>query len=124
MRGHRWPQSIKAHVTGLFDWLVPVALRFLRREVREAAPTLDANCVVTAMRTISGLTAALAEPEGYAAVGDARALQQVEAAFLFAMVWSVGATGADINSRRAFDAFMRAAVACELPSYDSPSGEK
>lgn len=103
---------------------MPVSLRFLRREIREAAPTLDANCVVTAMRTIAGLSAHLAEADGYATVGDTRAAQQLEAAFLFALVWSVGATGADAVSRRAYDNFLRAAVACGLPSYNSPSGEK
>lgn len=43
------------HLLGLFDWLVPVSLRFLRREIREAAPTCDANLVVTLMRLFTSM---------------------------------------------------------------------
>jgi hypothetical protein len=30
---HTPPQSVKDHLLALFDWLVPVSLRFVRREV-------------------------------------------------------------------------------------------
>jgi dynein heavy chain len=30
---------------GLFDWLVPVSIRFMRRDLREGAPTLDGQLV-------------------------------------------------------------------------------
>ena len=41
---------------GLFDWLVPVCLRFVRRDIKESAPTLDGNLVQTLMRTFAALT--------------------------------------------------------------------
>lgn len=41
---------------GLFHWLVPVSLRWIRREVREACPTLDASLVTTLMRIFTALT--------------------------------------------------------------------
>lgn len=49
-------QEHKDQLLGMFDWLVPVALRFVRRELKEATPTLDANLVVTLMKTITSLT--------------------------------------------------------------------
>ena len=48
-------QALRAHLMGLFDWLVPVSLRWMRRETREASPTLDGNLVTTLMRYISAL---------------------------------------------------------------------
>jgi hypothetical protein len=34
---------------------VPVSLRFLRREIKEAAPTADTNLVVTLMRVFTSM---------------------------------------------------------------------
>ena len=45
----------KDHILGLFDWLVPVSLRFIRREIKEGSPTVDGNVVVTLMRIITSL---------------------------------------------------------------------
>ncbi len=50
------PQDQKDHLLGLFDWLVPVCLRFVRRDIKESAPTLDGNLVQTLMRTFAALT--------------------------------------------------------------------
>lgn len=44
------------HVRGLFEWLVPVALRWVRRETKEACPTVDANLATTLMRMFDALT--------------------------------------------------------------------
>lgn len=54
----------------------------------------------------------------------AKVLQHIECTFVFAAVWSMGATGATISDRSAFDTFFRHAVAGTLPDYVSPSGEK
>jgi dynein heavy chain len=49
----KWRDRILA----LFDWLVPVSIRFLRREITEIAPTTEegTNVVVTLMRTFKSL---------------------------------------------------------------------
>lgn len=53
-------QSHKDQLLGLFDWLVPVSLRFVRRDITEASPTLDGNLVSTLMRIFTSLTKHLA----------------------------------------------------------------
>ena len=49
-------QGHKDHLLGLFDWLVPVSLRFVRRDLKEAAPTLDGQLVTALMRNITAMT--------------------------------------------------------------------
>lgn len=51
-------------------------------------------------------------------------LLHIEATFLFSLVWSVGGTGASVEGRVAFDAFLRVALAVELEGYAGPSGER
>ncbi|KAG2436335.1 hypothetical protein HXX76_006644 [Chlamydomonas incerta] len=115
-------ESHRKHLLGLFDWLVPVSLRFLRRELKESAPTLDANLVHTLMRYITSSIDHLQDEEGYKKAQDKVTLH-LESLFLFALVWSVGGSGADNSARHHFDGFVRAAVAGQLPAYKSPSGE-
>ncbi len=61
---HTRTQNHKDQLLALFDWLVPVSLRFLRREITEASPTLDGNLVSTLMRNITSLTSHLAVSRG------------------------------------------------------------
>jgi dynein heavy chain, axonemal len=49
-------QDLLSHLSGLFEWLAPVSLRWMRRETKEACPTLDASLIVTAIRLFSSLT--------------------------------------------------------------------
>jgi dynein heavy chain len=97
------------------------AYRFL--VTQESAPTLDANLVNTLMRYITSSIDHLQEEEGYKKAQDKVTLH-LESLFLFALVWSVGGSGADNSARHHFDGFIRAAVAEQLPAYQSPSGEK
>ncbi len=146
-------QAQRAHLSGLFEWLVPVSLRWVRRETREACPTLDANLVQALMRMFSTLTkhfevsggprahrprrtlsrssleivcflCGLQDPAAFAALSPERVTQHVEAVFLFSLVWSVGGTGATNENRLAFDAFFRKAVASQLADYEGPTGER
>ncbi|KAG2482389.1 hypothetical protein HYH03_018685 [Edaphochlamys debaryana] len=114
----------RTHLADLFDWLVPVSLRFLRRDLKEAAPTLDANLVTTLMRYITASMDHMADEESFSKLPDSRVALHLEALFVFALVWSVGGTGADNAARHHFDGFVRAAVAAKLPEYQSPSGER
>ncbi|KXZ49087.1 hypothetical protein GPECTOR_23g2 [Gonium pectorale] len=111
------------HVLALFDWLVPVSLRFLRRELKESAPTLDANLVTTLMRYMTASTDHLRDESSYRKMADSRVTMHFEALFVFALIWSIGGSGADNTTRKHFDAFIRAAIGERLPAYKSPSGE-
>ncbi|KAL6751111.1 dynein heavy chain 5 [Haematococcus lacustris] len=117
------PPALREHLLGLFDWLVPVSLRFVRRELQEACPTLDANLVTTLMRCFTSLSANLQDEQACQALGEAKMLRHVESVFVFALVWSVGGTCATNANRNDFDRFLRHAVAATLPDYASPSGE-
>ncbi|GLC41774.1 hypothetical protein PLESTM_001238200 [Pleodorina starrii] len=114
----------RVHLLALFDWLLPVSLRFLRRELKESAPTLDANLVTTLMRYMTASMDHLQDEAQYTKMSETSVTQHLEALFVFALVWSVGGSGADNTARQHFDTFIRAAVGEKLYSYASPSGEK
>lgn len=69
-------------------------------------------------------TAPAQDPAQFSQLDEARVRLHVESMFLFSLVWSVGCSCATNEHRRMFDAFIRAAVACQLEEYVSPSGEK
>lgn len=75
------------------------------------------------MRYITASFDHLQEEESYKKAQDKVTLH-LESLFLFALVWSVGGSGAENSARHHFDGFLRAAVAEQLPGYQSPSGEK
>ena len=70
------------------------------------------------------LTSPSQDPAHFSQLDEARVQLHVESMFLFSLVWSVGCSCATNEHRRMFDAFIRAAVACQLEEYVSPSGEK
>lgn len=70
------------------------------------------------------LTSPSQDPAQFSQLDEARVRLHVESMFLFSLVWSVGCSCATNDHRRMFDAFIRAAVACQLEEYVSPSGEK
>eukprot|EP00967_Tisochrysis_lutea_P042213 scaffold50797_cov19-Tisochrysis_lutea.AAC.4 len=141
------PQTHKDQLLALFDWLVPVTLRFVRREIKEASGTLDSNLVTTLMRNITSLTSHLAVSVACSssvricsdwlslacAVQDqqvvdgmqpAQVLQHLECTFVFAAVWSLGGTGSGNADRVMFEQFFRHALTSTLPDYTGPSGER
>lgn len=106
--------AARSHILGLFDWLVPAALRFARREIKFAAP-VDAGTLVTALqRLFSACAAHLADTDAAQSLGEHGIVLHAEAAFLFALVWSIGAAAGAAEGRAAFDGFLRAAVANKL----------
>jgi len=137
--------AVKARLSDLFDWLLPVSLRFLRREIREIAQTSDTNLARSLMRLVQsnlvhlgteipGELTSAGEPgpstwdEGrHGELSSEDRVRHAEMAFLFSLVWSVGCTGAKYESRGVFDAFLRRAAAGQLEKdgalYLGPSGE-
>ncbi|GAX74205.1 hypothetical protein CEUSTIGMA_g1654.t1 [Chlamydomonas eustigma] len=119
-----FPNEERQHLLGLFDWLVPVSLRFVRRDLKEAAPTLDGQLVTALMRNFTALTMHLTEEDQVKELGQERLRIHVESIFVFSLVWSIGCSCATNETRIYFDAFIRAAASSSLPNYVSPSGEK
>ncbi len=92
----------------LFDAFVEAALLYLRRNLTEICPTVD-NCLVRGMFKILDAQIALylAPPEGEEEAGDkGKPDDVVNGAFIFALIWSVGAT-CDHNGRPKFDQKLR-----------------
>ena len=48
-------EGLLAHVRSLFLWALPACLQFVRKQVKEIQPTLDANLARTAMRLFAAL---------------------------------------------------------------------
>jgi len=117
-------QTHKDQLLALFDWLVPVTLRFVRREIKEASGTLDSNLVTTLMRNITSLTSHLADQQVVDGMQPAQVLQHLECTFVFAAVWSLGGTGSGNADRVMFEQFFRHALTSTLPDYTGPSGER
>ncbi|KAK9828903.1 hypothetical protein WJX72_002692 [[Myrmecia] bisecta] len=122
------PSSLGQTLIGLvrdwFDWLLPACLRFVRKQVKEIAPTLDANLARTAMRIFHSLLDEFRpklEEEGVPVpTGAGRNVDEVtkqlwvQSLLVFSFVWSLGATG-DSEGRKAFDAFFRKLVSGKAP---------
>ena len=93
----------------LVDWLVAPAMDFVRRHVKEQVETQDMMLVQALLRMFDAhLDAYLEErPEGTKAPPDGKSrLVQLEGVFVFALIWSVGAT-TNTAGRTAFDGFIR-----------------
>ncbi|XP_019944293.2 dynein axonemal heavy chain 12 [Paralichthys olivaceus] len=89
----------------LFHWLLPPALRTLRKNCREVVSTRDSNTVVSLCRLFEML---LTEPVK-TDPGDKNICVWIMAAFAFSLVWSVGGS-CDADSRETFSEFFRATV--------------
>ncbi|XP_056241890.1 dynein axonemal heavy chain 12 [Seriola aureovittata] len=100
----------------LFHWLLPPALRMLRKHCREVVPTSNSNTVMSLCRLFEML---LTEPvKTYP--GDKNILSWIMAAFGFSLVWSVGGS-CDADSREKFSEFFRVAVSGKAEEYPIPA---
>lgn len=129
----------------LFKWQLAACLHFVRREVKEQSPTEDSALAANTMRLIESMLdefQPVAAPEGAAATADAgkegadkaaapeatpgpahaldaaTRIKWVEAVFLFAVVWGVGATGG-LEDRVKFDRFLRELCSGATPAVRS-----
>ncbi|XP_071332600.1 dynein axonemal heavy chain 12 [Trachinotus anak] len=100
----------------LFHWLLPPALRMLRKHCREVVPTGNSNTVVSLCRLFEML---LTEPvKTYP--GDKNIRSWIMAAFAFSLVWSVGGS-CDADSREKFSEFFRVTVSGKTEEYPVPA---
>ena len=129
-------QSFKDRVLALFDWLVPVSIRFMKREIKEVAETTyeGTNVAVNLMRTFKSLLVEqLADPKGLIASikRESDMEKHIDSCFVFCLAWSIGGTANSNEGRLAFDEFVRVAYKGELDLphgdntvFQGPSGEK
>ncbi|NXM23807.1 DYH7 protein, partial [Oxyruncus cristatus] len=112
------PLNSKDHqdlLQGLFDWLIPPALKVRQKKCKDLVPTSNINVVVALTRLFEMLIcpAVQEDPTNKSirawimAIADLFASQ---GCFAFATVWSIGGT-CDGDSRIIFDNFLRDALA-------------
>ncbi|XP_040909250.1 dynein heavy chain 12, axonemal [Toxotes jaculatrix] len=100
----------------LFHWLLPPALRMLRKHCREVVSTSNSNTVMSLCRLFEML---LTEPVNRDP-GDKNIRTWIMAAFAFSLVWSVGGS-CDADSREKFSEFFRVTVSGKTEQHPIPA---
>uniref|UniRef100_A0A8B9LBN9 Dynein axonemal heavy chain 12 n=1 Tax=Astyanax mexicanus TaxID=7994 RepID=A0A8B9LBN9_ASTMX len=94
----------------LFNWLIPPALRMLRKNCREVVSTTNSNTVVSLTRLFEMLLF----------VSEMCFFSIIQAAFAFSLVWSIGGS-CDRDSRERFDQFLREILSGKLEEHPIPA---
>ncbi|KAK9514800.1 hypothetical protein VZT92_025488 [Zoarces viviparus] len=100
----------------LFHWLVPPALRVLRKHCREVVSTSNSNTVVSLCRLFEML---LTEPVK-TGPDDKMSRTWIMAAFAFSLVWSTGGS-CDADSREKFNEFCRLILSGKMDGHPIPA---
>ncbi|OQR93149.1 dynein heavy chain [Achlya hypogyna] len=93
----------RATLRSLTAWLVDPCIAFVRKELVELTPTVDANLVQSLLHILEAELLQIKPTD----VGTKKGLMHLESLFLFALLWSVGCT-ASSEGRVRFCDFLRA----------------
>jgi dynein heavy chain len=122
-------KSDKSMIESMFKWLVPPALKFLRKELKEVSPTSDIHMAWSLMKLIDSMLIDFKYGEGYEQelkyykLTEKEATAQVEGIFLFSMAWSICAS-VDSAGREKFSDFIKECTAGTVPSPYHEEGER
>ena len=123
--------SNKQIIESMFKWLVPPALKYLRRELKEVSPSSDVQMGWSLLKMIDSMMGDFKFGEEY---GDGRELNkftltekeataQIEGIFLFSMTWSICAS-VDAPGRQKFSDFLKECTAGTVPAPYNEEGER
>jgi dynein heavy chain len=116
------PDVVKSKIIYFFDNYVPPALNFIRTNVKELVPTVDNNLTESLLRILDCYLEPYYPEEGRAPPTDlmiADLVTCIDPLFIFALVWSIGATTNE-DGRRMFDAFLRQELFANKFSWPFP----
>lgn len=100
---------LKETLQPLFDSYVDGAIEFIRRNTKEIIPTMNGNLVQSLMRIMSSLLKSFVsmKEDNALATDNVEVLKKsLEPYFIFALIWSVGAT-CDNDGRNKFSSWLR-----------------
>ncbi|XP_074405907.1 dynein axonemal heavy chain 12 [Zonotrichia albicollis] len=100
---------------GLFDWLVPPALRVRQKQCKELVPTSEINVVVALTRIFEMLIGPAVEEDPT----NKSIRAWIMGCFAFAIIWSIGGI-CDGDSRMIFDNFLRETLSEESETNPIP----
>ncbi|XP_039551458.1 dynein heavy chain 12, axonemal [Passer montanus] len=100
---------------GLFDWLVPPALRVRQRQCKELVPTSEINVVVALTRIFEMLICPAVQEDPT----NKSIRAWIMGCFAFAIIWSIGGI-CDGDSRTIFDNFLRETLSGESETNPVP----
>ncbi|KAF5833108.1 hypothetical protein DUNSADRAFT_10689 [Dunaliella salina] len=106
----------KAHITHLFDWLIPPMLRVALKQVRSPLPMQDINLVSSCMRLVEAHLDDFQGdlPAAHRDLTEEQQLNWLTCQFLFALVWSLGGN-TDDEGRKRFDFCLRHVLSNDPP---------
>ena len=109
----------KEQITGMFDWLLPPCLRVATKLCKMPQPMHEINLAQSLMRLYESLLDEFADVEAVEAMNKNVAQTWLDSLFLFALVWSVGAS-VDQEGRVRFDATLRKLLIGDVPDELKP----
>ncbi|XP_053154302.1 dynein axonemal heavy chain 1 isoform X2 [Hemicordylus capensis] len=106
----------------LFNRFLEESIRFLRNSLKEIIASTDANLTMSLLKLLDCFFHPFIPVEGMKKIPPektARIGEVIESWFIFALLWSVGATG-DAQSRLSFSTWLRAKMSSEKISIPFP----
>eukprot|EP00960_Hanusia_phi_P013114 383004-Hanusia_phi.AAC.2 len=114
----------KEIIESLFRWLVPPALRFLRKELREVSPSSDNMMAWGLFKMVdSMLTDFKVEDPKQFKMSERDSATLVEGIFLFCLTWTICAS-VDSAGRERFNEFIKESTAGTVPAPYNEEGER
>ena len=116
------PLLVKSKLTYYFDLYLQPSITFLRTFMKELVPTVDNNLAESLMRILDCYLEPYYFVEGRPPATDVMIADLstcIEPLFIFALIWSVGATTNE-DGRRLYDAFLRQELHCNKFAWSFP----
>ncbi|KAH6567387.1 hypothetical protein BASA60_009078 [Batrachochytrium salamandrivorans] len=118
--GENLSPIVRDKLEPLFSYYLDKSLEFVRKSIKEAVPTTNGGLASSLLKILDSLFKPLANPQGDKSPMDPADFEKVvEPLFIFALVWSVGATG-DADGQRKFDIWLRGQISARPMTINIP----